>query len=402
MVGGAFPTTKPVTLTRPFHSPELYEPRSPADGSIPQRTHTPRSVLPWDCTMSNDPDLTDTRSRGAGASDAARPDVHPTSPPSSRVLLARAGLGGVLMGLANLVPGVSGGTMLLAAGVYREFVDSIARFTRLRPTMRALLVLGTVAGAAAVAILLGAGLLKDLVVQRRWIMYALFVGLTLGGIPLVWRPIRRKSLAYWSGLAGGLGFMIALFWLQQSSPSAGDASSNALALGAAGAAGASAMILPGLSGGYLLLLMGQYVPILSGVDRLKTALVARDVGAILDVGFSVILPVGLGVVVGVVVVSNLVQWFFRRYEQATYGVLLGLLLGAVVGLWPFQRPVDPIFGETVIKGRVVTESTLQEFDLEDYPTEIYRPGAGQVAGALGLTGLGLAATLALARPRRED
>lgn len=305
------------------------------------------------------------------------------------------------MGLANLVPGVSGGTMLLAAGIYREFVGAIARITRLRPTIHSLLVLAVVGGSAAGAILLGAGLLKDLVVHRRWIMYALFVGLTLGGIPLVWRPVQRKSTPYWTGLAGGLGFMVALFWLQQSNAGGGAGGSNALALGAAGAAGASAMILPGLSGGYLLLLMGQYVPILSGVDRFKSALVARDVAAALDVGLAVILPVGLGVVAGVVLISNLVQWFFRRYEQATYGVLLGLLLGAVIGLWPFQRPVEPVFGETMIKGRVVTEATLDEFELEDYPTEFYRPGGGQIAGAVALLGLGLAATLALARPQRD-
>ena len=322
--------------------------------------------------------------------------------PQANLLLARAGLGGVLMGLANLVPGVSGGTMLLATGIYRDFVDAVARFTRLRPSARALLVLGTVGGAAFLAILLGAGLLKDLVVHRRWMMYALFVGLTLGGIPLVWRPIRDKSAAYWSGLGGGLAFMVALFWLQQSNPGGSETGSNALALGAAGAAGASAMILPGLSGGYLLLLMGQYVPILSGVDRLKSALIARDVAAVVDVGLAVVLPVGIGVVAGVVVISNLVQWFFRRFEQATYGVLLGLLLGAVIGLWPFQRPVDPVPGETLIKGTVVTEANLADFDLEDYPTEFYRPAGGQVAGALGLLGLGLAATLALARTQPSD
>lgn len=300
------------------------------------------------------------------------------------------------MGLANLVPGVSGGTMLLAAGIYREFVDAIARLTRLRPTPRALIVLGTVGGTAALSILLGAGLLKDLVVHRRWVMYALFVGLTLGGIPLVWRPVPRKTMAYWAGLCGGLAFMVGLFWLQQNNPAGSGAESNSLALGAAGAAGASAMILPGLSGGYLLLLMGQYVPILSGVDRLKSSLIARDLPGILEVGLSVILPVGLGVVAGVVVISNLVQWFFRRYERTTYGVLLGLLLGAVIGLWPFQRPVEPVLGETLIKGRVVTADTIGEFEIEDYPTEFYRPAGAQVGGAMILMGIGLAATLAIA------
>ncbi len=315
----------------------------------------------------------------------------------NRALLTRSAIGGVLMGLANLVPGVSGGTMLLAAGVYREFVDAIAALTRFKFAIRPIAILATVAVAAALAILLGAGTLKDLVVHQRWVMYALFIGLTLGGIPLVWTPVKIKTSAFWSGAVLGLASMVALFAMQQAATGVGSSSSSFLPLTIAGAAGASAMILPGLSGGYLLLLLGQYVPILSGLDRLKEALVERDMGAIVSTILEIVVPVGLGVVLGVVLVSNLVQWFFRRYEAATYGMLLGLLLGATVGLWPFQQPIDPVLGETVVKGQVLTEANINEIDIEDYPLEVFTPQTGQASLALLLVGIGCATTLGISR-----
>jgi putative membrane protein len=306
------------------------------------------------------------------------------------------------MGLANLVPGISGGTMLVAAGIYPRFIEGIAELTSLRFRTASLAVLASVAGSAALAILLLAGLVKDLVLDHRFIMYSLFIGLTLGGLPVVWRMARadgvnsRPPRALWGGAAAGLGMMLALVYLQASGVTGSD-ESNALTLGIGGLAGASAMILPGVSGGYLLLLLGQYVPILSGIDAFKEALRARDTAALLDTFLAVVLPVGLGVVVGIVVVSNLLRYLLNRYEQATLGVLLGLLLGAVFGLWPFQQGVDPVLGETVIKGQVVTAENLAEFDREDYPTAFFSPSSGQVGASLGLILLGFGLTTAVAR-----
>ena len=115
------------------------------------------------------------------------------------ILGVRSALGGVLMGLANLVPGISGGTMLLAAGVYPAFIGAIADLSTLRIRMRPIFVVGVIAGSAALAILLLAGWMKDLVIHQRWIMYSLFFGLTLGGVPLVWRLARPAS----SGVVAG-------------------------------------------------------------------------------------------------------------------------------------------------------------------------------------------------------
>ena len=121
--------------------------------------------------------------------------------------LFRAVVGGVLMGLANLVPGVSGGTMLLAVGIYAECIDAVAKFTTFRFDRDSLFLLSTVAGAAALIILLLAGTVRDLVIDYRWAMYSLFLGATLGGIPVLWRLIGKPDTRVWIGSLAGIAAM---------------------------------------------------------------------------------------------------------------------------------------------------------------------------------------------------
>ncbi|MEX1363309.1 MAG: DUF368 domain-containing protein [Nannocystaceae bacterium] len=317
-------------------------------------------------------------------------------------LVTRGGVGGVLMGLANLVPGISGGTMLLAAGIYPQFIKAVADVTTLKLRKQSLLVLGIVVGAALVSIVLFAGLVKDFVVDHRWVAYSLFIGLTLGGVPVIWRLMRRPlTLGVWLAAFVGFAGMAALgLWQASGHSGAGADSAGFVLMFFAGVAGASAMILPGVSGGYLLLVLGVYVAILSGIEDVKLALKAGDLEALTDPLFSVVVPVGLGVVVGVAAVSNVLKWLLARYEQQTLGVLLGLLVGAVVGLWPFQHGEKPQVGD-VVKGRVLTEQSLSELAPKDYPTAYFDPDAGQLGGAFGLVIAGLFATLLVARMGRD-
>lgn len=319
---------------------------------------------------------------------------------SNTSLVPRGVLGGLLMGLANLVPGISGGTMLVAAGIYPRFIDAVAEMSTLRLRWPSIVVLASVGGSAVASILLLAGVVKDLVVTQRWIMYSLFIGLTLGGLPVVWRMAKPVDRRVWQGAVAGFLVMVGMVVLQSQGVSGGSGSSFGMLM-LAGVAGASAMILPGVSGGYLLLLLGQYVPILSGIDAFKTALKARDLQAAMGPALEVVLPVGLGVVVGVVAVSNLLRWLLQRYEKATLGFLVGLLLGAVLGLWPFQHNVEPVIGETVIKGQVVTAENLESIDPEDYPTAYFSPSAPQMAGSLGCVLLGIGVTSLVARLGRD-
>ncbi len=313
---------------------------------------------------------------------------------STPTLVSRSLFGGVLMGLANLVPGISGGTMLLAAGIYPRFIGAVADVTRFRFRFRSLMLLGCVVGAAGLGILLLAGLLKDLVVDYRWVMYSLFIGLTLGGIPIVWRLGRPATKGFVIAAVFSFLAMVVLAVLQAMGV-VGSADSNWLVLFVAGVAGASAMILPGLSGGYLLLLMGQYVPILSAIDTFKEALRNRDFAAALEPALSVVLPVGLGVVIGVAAVGNLLQWLLNKYRKPTLGVLLGLLIGSTVGLFPFQNGVEPEPGQ-LVKGQIVTAESISSIDKEDWPTEFFVPNAMQLGGSLALIGIGFGLTLVIA------
>lgn len=318
---------------------------------------------------------------------------------------ARCLVGGVLMGLANLVPGISGGTMLLAAGVYPRFIEALADLSSLRFRKSALAVLGLVGTAAALAILLGAGPVKDAVVEHRWAMYSLFIGLTLGGVPVLWEMARPPSRQFWVGAAVGITAMAALAWLQVAGSSETAHREGALVMFVAGVVGASAMILPGVSGGYLLLVLGVYVPVLSAIDALKQALKANALASAYEPILGVVLPVGVGVAVGILLISNLIKLVLERYEQPTLGVLMGLLVGAVLGLWPFQEGVAPQVGE-IFKGESLTAERLAELTPDKYPTMFYSPSFSDVMMVLGLIGLGYLITTLVTRlggatPRRR-
>jgi putative membrane protein len=293
------------------------------------------------------------------------------------------------MGLANLVPGISGGTMLVATGIYRRFIDAVSDVTRLRFRRESILTLAIVGGVALTAFVLLAGVVRDLVVDYRWVMYSLFIGLTLGGVPVVMRMARDSdggvNRSVRVGMVAGFVGMAAVAWAQMSGGASGATDASMVLLFFGGAAAASAMILPGVSGGYLLLVLGVYVPVLTAVH---------------DRDFAVIIPFGLGVGAGVAAVSNVLRYLLHRYEKATLGVLIGLLLGAVIGLWPYQAGVKPNVGD-VVKGQALTEETLAELKPKDWPTEFFRPGATHIAGALGLILAGLGITAGVARLSRQ-
>ena len=300
------------------------------------------------------------------------------------------------MGLANLVPGISGGTMLLAVGVYPNFINAIADLTILRFKPRPLIVLATIGGAAILAIGFLAGPTRALVIEERPLMYSFFIGLTLGGLPLVWRLAQPFTRSVWIGAGVAFALMVAMAFGTDSANGVNSASLPLLVL--SGLAGASAMILPGISGGYLLLLLGQYEPILAAIDELKQGLIGPagfDLDRILA-SMNVVIPVGIGVVLGVVGVSNLLRWLLARHQKPTLGVLLGLLLGAVVGLYPFQERVPPRLGFED-HGPPVLAADLADVPEEHWPLERFTPTAGELATSGGTIALGLLLTYAISR-----
>lgn len=264
---------------------------------------------------------------------------------SEKLPVLRLSITGVFMGLANLVPGVSGGTMVLALGLYEEFIESMARATRLpgqlmregvRPALRSFarpaIVLLMLFGISFVTIVLLSSVIERLMALFQPGMLALFIGMTLGGAPMLWRemqPLRTPSVV---GLVVGFSLMALIAFVFK--PGGGDPGWVLFFIG--GVVASSAMILPGISGSYLLLILGLYLPVISGISDGVHALRMRDLGAAIDIGLRIGLPVAAGLFVGIIAFSNLIKFCLEKFHAPTIGFLMGLLLGSVLGLYPFQ------------------------------------------------------------------
>ncbi|MEE2907021.1 MAG: DUF368 domain-containing protein [Planctomycetota bacterium] len=299
------------------------------------------------------------------------------------------------MGLANLVPGISGGTMLLATGIYDRFITAVSQITTLRFRWPSLLVLATIIIGGGCAIVGGAEVLGTLVHEQRWIMFSLFIGLTLGGIPLIWSMIRPLDGSAAIGCLIGFLFMALLAWVDLGGGTPGDTNSNWLILLVAGAAAGATMVLPGVSGSYILLVLGQYLVILSAITTLKDGL--RGDAEVTD-AMTVLVPVAIGAALGVVVVSNVMQWFLQNARKTTLGVLMGFLLGAVLGLWPYYAPVDE---GTLLANYGLSAPEIEELRPRDWPVETFSPSAGQIGAGIGLVILGFGISLAISMMGRE-
>lgn len=257
-----------------------------------------------------------------------------TTPTTEKIPYLRLSITGVFMGLANLVPGVSGGTMVVALGLYQEFIDAMARLTRLRVNLRAVIVVAMLFGLAGVTVLGLASIIEVLMLTFLPGMLALFIGMTLGGGPTLWKDLDRENTAKWGYIALGFLAMAAIAFLLRP----GQVEGNWGLFFIGGIIGSAAMVLPGISGSYLLLIMGLYLPIISGISEFRHALSTRDMELLVSLAFSLMLPVGLGLVVGIVALSNLLKFLLDRFHQPTTAVLLGLLVGSVLGLYPFRGP----------------------------------------------------------------
>lgn len=278
-------------------------------------------------------------------------DAAPTALTGGSLPLVRSAVAGLLMGLANLVPGISGGTMIVVMGLYDEFVAGLADATRLRFTRRNVTFLGIVICFAVLAIATLAGTMSRTVTLHRSAMFSLFIGMTLGGAPLLIKMIGRFSGRALLGLVIGLALMLVIGLTKSESPDR-DAVKAAVAAGnlvitpdyardvAAGVLGMSAMVLPGISGAYMLLILNRYENILAAISLTKGYVLS--IGKTGDLAFlHVIVPTAIGALLSLFLLSNLLKWMLRRHRSATIGLLLGILFGSVVGIWPFDATSQP-------------------------------------------------------------
>ena len=236
---------------------------------------------------------------------------------------------GLAMGAAEVVPGVSGGTIAFVTGIYDELVRSLAGVSPrslevlLRQGWRSFAAAHNVAfflflGAGMAASFLAVANLVDvLLANHRGVVFGFFFGLIAASVFHVGAQSTWRALAT-CGLLG-LVLGVALGW--QSEPGA-DRSLDTLATFGAGALASTAWLLPGVSGAFMLLLLGLYGPLLA-------ALTGGD--------WSVIAPFVGGVAAGVVAFSKLLAWLLARVRAPLLAALTGFLAGSLTQLWPWRH-----------------------------------------------------------------
>lgn len=308
----------------------------------------------------------------------------------------RSVVGGVFMGLASVVPGVSGGTMLLAAGAYPFFMEGLYDVTALRVRRRSVLVVAIVLLSALLSVLALGPYMRLLATQYRWASYSLFAGLAIGGIPVVLgmaKPISRRSVF---AFVAGLAFALGMTSLRNYMVVPIDQKVGFLWYLVGGILAGGSMVLPGISGAYLLVLLGVFMPIMDALDTLRAGFYHGDFGAAFGQTSSVLVPAAIGVAIGVFLLSRLFHRLLHSDRKTTLGVLVGLLVGALFELWPFQRIVAPQVGD-VVGGQLLTAENYASLPSWRYPFEYYVPSAGEVVSALVLLVLGAIITSVGAR-----
>jgi len=238
---------------------------------------------------------------------------------------------GFCVGSADVVPGVSGGTMAFVLGIYPQLINAIKSFDsewlRMilslnvkgminRPHFGFLIPLG-IGAVAAFLFFTRIVSLPTLVRTHPEVIYGLFFGLILGSIVLLFRHMGMYSLLR-RALFLILGILIGGFVVTMVPASTPD---NNWFIFLCGAIAISAMLLPGISGSFILLMMKKYAYIFNAIGHFD---------------FSIILPFVFGLITGVVLSSRLLSYLLKKFYQQTIVFIIGLLVASLYVIWPFQ------------------------------------------------------------------
>lgn len=237
-------------------------------------------------------------------------------------------LKGIAMGGSDVIPGVSGGTVALILGIYEDLLGALGTFTtrpwlelvrrgRLAQAFRRAngTFLVTVAAGIVTAILLLAHPIAWFLVRYPVYVDAAFFGLILASTAVVARRVERWRTA---GVLAFVAAALAAFVVVGLTPAA--TPDGTLFLMLSGALAVCALILPGISGAFILVLLGKY----------ETAL-----AAVASLDFGVLVPLGLGLVIGLVSFVRVMAWLLHRWRAVTMAALTGFMLGSLRKVWPF-------------------------------------------------------------------
>lgn len=243
---------------------------------------------------------------------------------------------GIIIGTANIIPGVSGGTMMVAMGIYDKLIHSITHLKKeFKESVKFLLPIFI---GIAVALVVFARVLEvcfDLFpIQTN----LLFIGLIVGSLPFIFKHVKGKSITLGMILSFIVFFaiVVAMALMGESEGAAADVSFglvNVIKLFVVGVIAAATMVVPGVSGSMMLMILGYYNTILECINDTVDALVAFDIGLIMQ-NMLVLVPFGIGVIVGIFLIAKIIEFIFERAETHAYWAIMGLIVASPIAiLW---------------------------------------------------------------------
>ncbi|SMO85924.1 putative membrane protein [Saccharicrinis carchari] len=247
---------------------------------------------------------------------------------------------GMAMGAANVIPGVSGGTIALITGVFERLINAIKSFDvkavklLIKGDIKSLIkhidlwfLIGLFVG-IGIAVLSLAQLFKYLFVAHPVYIWAFFFGLVMASIFFVGKRVSRWNFASIASFVVGTAMAVSISVL---TPASEDSSIPYLFI--CGIVAICSMIIPGLSGSFVLILMGNYQLVM--------------INAVSDLNLNILLPVAIGAGVGLIGFSHFLSWLLKKYHNPTIAILTGFIMGSLGILWPWKTENTEVFGDKI-------------------------------------------------------
>ena len=243
-------------------------------------------------------------------------------------------LQGMVVGIANIIPGVSGGTMMVAMGLYDRLIHAITHLkSEFKDSMKLLIPIFAGAGIAIVAL---SRLFEFLLATYPIPTNFAFCGLIAGSLPFIFKKVKGHKVTV-SKIIPFLiffGVVILMALLGETGGASADVSLgfvNLLKLFGVGVVAAATMVVPGVSGSMMLMLLGYYDTILKVINDFVDALVKFDMGGLLT-GVGILAPFGIGVVIGIFLIAKLIEFIFSKAEIHAYYGIIGLILASPIAI----------------------------------------------------------------------
>lgn len=241
---------------------------------------------------------------------------------------------GMMIGIANIIPGVSGGTLAVSMGIYDKLIHCITHIlSEFKESMKFLLPIFAGAGIALVAL--------TFVIEALFQYYPiptnlLFIGLIVGGLPPAVTKVKSHKLTFGHILAGLLFFALVVGMAMMGDNGSRQVTLNLgivpmIKLVLVGIIAAATMIIPGVSGSMVLLILGYYQPIIQQITVFCTAVITLDMAGILH-GIAILLPFGIGVLIGILGIAKIIEIIFEKYPLYAYCAIIGLIAASPIAI----------------------------------------------------------------------